>query len=238
MRRERLWRWGLLACGLGALVILCQLALIGVVRAGRAPWLADELELSIHAMDLRAESAEEITIRTVTWVSRRLSDGAGYDAASTPNRSDWLRDGLASRDQQVSLTQQLLYRNGVTSRSLALYGEWEESHHTVLGVESAEGEVIVDPYFGWVLRRPTGALAGFDDVGSGRFEVENVDPEDELGQYPRVEYQRLFKEIHPPEVLGPPLGGVYNAKYKALIWWSTWTARLLRLLPGQPHQLS
>ena len=197
---------------------------VGLILTERAAFLGEELALSIAALTLRADSVDVTAISTVSWVARRLTDHADYDPGT--GRSEWLRQGLASCDQHVSLTQDLLCRNDISSRSLALLGDGEVSRHTVLEVDEAAGFVVA-PYFGWILRHPTGTLASFGDVRSNRFAITHLDPEDGLGRFPRAEYIRLFSPAHAPVVLGKRLSDVYSLKYKTLISWANITARML-----------
>lgn len=201
----------------GAVLVLVILGGVLLIRSGASPLFQYLVDLSLTAKELRAPSREQTLLRTVAAVSRRYSDAKTYDASRYSSPLDWAYGRYASCDQQVAMSQRLLYELGIASESWALLGALDVSEHTVL-VAFLDGRgVVVDPHLGWIFRAPSGRLATFEDIRAGRFTVEEIAPQDPRIRRPAPEeLARMFAADHPPHLLGPRLSEVYSLRYKML----------------------
>jgi hypothetical protein len=194
------------------------------------------MDLSIIAEGLEGPSAEATMVNTVAWVSRRYSDSPRYDATQHAKPTSWVYGRHASCDQQVALTQRLLFENGIASESWALFGEHDVSRHTVLVVAAGDRRIVLDPYFGWIFHGSSGELASFEEIQQKQFTIRRIAaPDPEVAQPSRAEYARLFAPDHPPAVLGEPLSQVYSWKYRVFRRLAKFCVPIWKLATRESH---
>lgn len=99
---------------------------------------------------------ERAALATVEFVSAHL-DPLGQDVQDKDSWNDLVR-GVAWCDQQAWALATLLARQGTEVRLFMLRGPDGSSNHTVAEMRIGDRWVFADPYFGLVLRGPTGRL--------------------------------------------------------------------------------